>query len=437
MKTIINLAWKDLRLIQRDWLGVFFIIFFPIAMGIFFGAVMTQSSNESPKFVLSVVDEDLSDRSKRFVELLAAEEGITVEASTRDSAIDDVRRGKRVGVIVVPDGFGETAGIMWSTEPTKLQLGTDPGRAAEAGMIEGVVMQAIGQLTMERFQDSESMRPIIEDSLEQIETAEGLSVLQRTMLKASMSSLDKFLEDFDQAQEELANSETGDSAGVSFNFAEIEKLELTKTQEPSEQQKLVSKINSGWDISFPSAMLWGVLACVAGFAVSIVRERTRGTWVRLKIAPIRRSQILIGKAAACYVTTLAVIGMMTAIGMLLGMRPGNYLHLAIAALVIAYCYVGIMMTLSVIGKTEEVVAGASWGANVVFAMFGGAMVPLAFLPSFMQPLSSLSPVKWAILSLEGAIWRQFTFGEMLLPLSVLAAIGTVGMIVGCLVLSRD
>jgi ABC-2 type transport system permease protein len=103
---------------------------------------------------------------------------------------------------------------------------------------------------------------------------------------------------------------------------------------------------------------------------------------------------------------------------------------------IAMCFVGIMVAMSVIGKSEEAVSGAAWSANMLMAMFGGGMVPLIFMPAFMRSLSNASPVKWSILALEGAIWRDFSLTEMLLPCGLLVAIGVVFFSIGSVVLSR-
>jgi ABC-2 type transport system permease protein len=69
-------------------------------------------------------------------------------------------------------------------------------------------------------------------------------------------------------------------------------------------------------------------------------------------------------------------------------------------------------------------------------MFGGGMVPLLFMPPFMRTLSNASPVKWSILALEGAIWRGFSFSEMLLPCGILLTIGAFGLAIGTMMLSR-
>ena len=38
------------------------------------------------------------------------------------------------------------------------------------------------------------------------------------------------------------------------------------------------RLRSPWDISFPAAMMWGVMGCVAGFAVSIVSRLAPTGW---------------------------------------------------------------------------------------------------------------------------------------------------------------
>ena len=95
-----------------------------------------------------------------------------------------------------------------------------------------------------------------------------------------------------------------------------------------------------------------------------------------------------------------------------------------------------MMTFSVLGKTEQSVSGIGWAANMMMAMLGGCMIPVMFMPASIQQASVLSPVKWAILSIEGAIWRQFSWIELAKPCGILIAIGAAGLIIGTVVLNR-
>ena len=63
-------------------------------------------------------------------------------------------------------------------------------------------------------------------------------------------------------------------------------------------------------------------------------------------------------------------------------------------------------------------------------MIGGGTIPLAFMPPFLRAASQASPFSWAILAIEGAVWRGFAFTEMLAPLGILLFIGALGLVLG-------
>ena len=168
MRTVLTMAVKDLRLISRDWLGLFFIIGFPVLMGIFFGSMYGSVDTESASLNIAVVDDDRSDMSAKFVELARRNRTSSQsKSSAAADAMDRVRRGQLVGMIAIPKGFGETAGILWMEGPA-IEVGIDPSRKAEAGMLEGMIMQAVGKLMMARFQDPASMRPLIKQTQDEI-----------------------------------------------------------------------------------------------------------------------------------------------------------------------------------------------------------------------------------------------------------------------------
>ena len=439
MRSILTMAVKDLRLMSRDWLGMFFIIGFPIAMGIFFGSVMgSMAGDNSAPLSVAIVDEDRSPMSEKFVKELGDDGKVQVQPLAREAAMDSVRRGRHLGMIAIPKGFGETAGLMWMDSPA-IEVGVDPSRKAESAMLQGNILQAMGKLMFARFRDPASMKPVIENARQEITKSDEVPALMRPALIQLMDSFDTLTNSWAQ---ELAEENTGEpedstkSDGPQFQLARIEMIDVTRQAPKGNTQELIGRLRSKWDISFPQAMMWGVLACAAGFAITIVRERKQGTFLRLQVAPITRGQVVGGKALACFVAVIAVIGMMCALGTWLGMRPRSPSLLIAASLCIAFCFVGIMMLMSVIGKSEEAVSGAAWGANMLMAMFGGAMIPLLFMPPFMRLLSNASPVKWSILALEGAIWRGFTASEMLLPCGILIAIGALCLSAGWAVLSR-
>ena len=147
--------------------------------------------------------------------------------------------------------------------------------------------------------------------------------------------------------------------------------------------------------------------------------------------------MLAGKATACFIAVITVIAIMVALGTWLGMRPESPLTSRLGG--------GVHCLLlrrhhdadeRRSARSEEAVSGAAWGANMLMAMFGGGMIPLVFMPSFMRTLSDFSPAKWSVLVLEGSIWRGFTFAEMLTPCVVLLSVGAVCLAIGGMILSR-
>jgi len=195
---------------------------------------------------------------------------------------------------------------------------------------------------------------------------------------------------------------------------------------------------TSFQITFPQAMVWGILGCAATFAISIVQERRRGTFERLRLGPIGRAHILAGKGLACFITCASVVCFLFIGAKIIFKMPFRSLPLFIlAAACVILCFVGLMMFICTLGRTEQSAGGAGWAMFMVMAMLGGGMIPLLFMPSWLKPFSNISPVKWSIFALEGGIWRNLTFIEMLRPFAVLLAIGTAAFIFGVMMLARQ
>lgn len=444
MSRIFSMAIKDLRLLSRDKLGTFFILGFPVLMGLFFGMMLGgPSSGGSGKMRIAIVDQDQSTISKQFVAALGQQSSLLVEADELDAAKESVRKGNRIALIVLPVGFGETAGVMWESPP-KIRIGVDPSRSVESAMLQGMMMEGIGNLVGQRFQDTAGLKKSIRDQrkslAEDVTTPMGTKLLLDTFLGSVDSMLNNLetlpAEDSINKNETVGDSATPNRLNRGFNLADIESIDVSRQIDPNSVGGQLKKIRSTWDISFPQAMMWGVLGCVAGFSISIARERSQGTMLRLQVAPVSQFEILAGKALACFLAVLLVIGLLTLLGVVMGMSPNNYWLLAVAAVCVGICFVGIMMTMSLLGKTEQSVSGAGWAINMVMAMLGGAMIPVMFMPAVIQQFSVLSPIKWGILAIEGAIWRQFSWTEMMLPCGMLLAVGAIGFVLGMGLLKR-
>lgn len=186
-----------------------------------------------------------------------------------------------------------------------------------------------------------------------------------------------------------------------------------------------------YELAFPYGLIWGVLGCTATFGLSFVAERTRGTLIRLQMAPMRRVHVVAGKAGACVLTTVALAAILLAIATIgFDVRPRSFAWLAAGVMSTAVAFSGIMMMLAVLGKTERSAGGLTWTALLGMAMFGGGMVPHFLMPPWMQRIAELSPVRWAILAVESGVWRETASIEAAMTCALLMAIGVVFALIG-------
>ena len=121
------------------------------------------------------------------------------------------------------------------------------------------------------------MRSLIDKSRKDIESNAEVSPAMRPVLLTMMSSLESFMKSVADTRAAEAASEGKPKAAMpEFEVARIETLDVTREIPKGSREALVRQVRSKWDISFPQAMMWGVLACAAGFAITLVRERKQG-----------------------------------------------------------------------------------------------------------------------------------------------------------------
>ena len=355
MRILLTLALKDLRVLTRDRMALFWALGFPVLFALFFGSIMKAGAElETPAVpVVLVADPSVAmpDHIARLAQALA-DAGLRVTTLSSAAAEQAVARGDAAVLFDVP------APQSWSS----LRIGVDPARRTESSYATAV-----------------------------------LRAVLTTALAKELPVLPPF--------------ETQVVAGAG-RFA-----------------------SSGFVLVFPAMIVWGLLGCAAAFSVALVSERASGTLLRLYAAPVSRVRLIAGKALACGLACASSVLVLSAVGMLgLSVSIEDVLKYLAAALAAIACFVGVTQALSVLGNTEQAVAGAGWSTLIVLAMCGGAMVPEVLMPSWLVSISAFSPVRWAIVALEGAMWRGTPWLELAPPLLSLTMLGGVCFALGALVL---
>ena len=439
MSAVIAIARKDLTLLFRVKAAWFFTLCWPLIVAMIFGSLFGGTGSRPSQLFVAVADEDRTPASRQFVDALARRDGFDVLRTSVDEARDLVRRGRRVGAVRIPKGFGAASGRLFVGTPPRVELLVDPSRQAETAMLQGFLLeQAAGRLQTV-FSASPAGRRQIAGMLEEVNRQPD-AFAGRADLQAMLGALDAFLAKQARAQPAAPPAAAPGAEPGAAPAAEPAALPAASPAAggwrpldiavTSVQRQREGPAN-GFQITFPQGMQWGILGCMMSFAISLAVERSRGTLTRLLMSPAPPWTLLAGKGLACYLAILIVETALAVIGAaFFGVRPASPGLMVLAVLVVPLGFVGLMMFVASLGRTEEAASGAGWALMMPMSMLGGGMIPLAVMPQWIQPLSYLSPVRWAIISYEGAIWRGFSLAEMLLPCAILIGIGAVAFAIG-------
>lgn len=428
MRPTLALAIKDLRLLFRDRVAFFFTFVFPLIVAVFFGYVFAgpKPGDGASELRVLLADLDNTDASRAFARRLDAHNLVAVEpVETENDARAAVLAGRRSAAIILPPGFGDASGGLFVGQAATVRLALDPSRVAEGAMLQGVLMEVAFAAMQNDFQNADAMRTRVDQAREMLDQA-NLPPHLRAAFDALLTSSVGLAEQIERESQGGDDAAPTDDAGVSgWAPVSVETVELRRNRG--------NRPDNAFEVTFPQAIMWGVLGACFGFATSLVTERTKGTLMRLRVAPMSPLTLLRAKALACFVTMLLVVATLLFVGVaFFDVRAESPALLALAVLSASACFCGIMMLLAVLSRSEAAAGGFGWGVLLILAMLGGGMIPLFAMPGWMQRVSVFSPVSWAIRAMEGAIWRGFTPRQMLAPCALLVGCGVVCFAVGVL-----
>ncbi len=422
MRAVLALARKDLRILTRVRAALFFTLIWPIIVAVLFGFVFSGQASEGTRGAIriAVVDEDQTERSRAFIARLDEAPEIEVTPAPLDEAAALVRRGQRAAFVVIEPGFGEASGRVFYGPSRQVEVGVDPSRQAEAGMLQGLLVKYAMEDVQQLFTNPTASREMVQEALSDLRGSGGAPEL--APVERFLGELDTFL-----AAPQASTAAPGQPAGWT-------PLVVTTTDVRRERTGPAN----AFEVTFPQGVMWGLIGCVMSFAISLVTERVHGTLTRLRMAPLSYTGILGGKAVACLAAMIVLQIVLFALGaVVFGIRPHSWAALVAIGLSSAVGFVGFMMLIAGIGRTEQGTSGAGWAMLMPMTLFGGGMMPQFIMPAWMTTVGALSPVTWVIRGMEGAIWRGFSATEMLLPCGILLAFGGLCFALGVRALRED
>ncbi|MCC5822012.1 MAG: ABC transporter permease [Phycisphaerales bacterium] len=434
MRVVWAIAVKDLRLLMRDRVAAFFTLVFPLLFGVVFGLIFQQAfgggGGGTPEIRVAIVDLDDSELSREYAEALVEMGGLTVVGVEGPSEVEEqVRRGRLAAGIIIPPGFGAgMQGALFGEAPG-IEVVMDPSRAAEAGVLRGLMTGAGFRVMAGVFQRPDMVGDQIGRVREAVRQDASMRAMDRMLMGTLLDSADRL---FGRGAAENgpafgAGDRGGDGAGMD-GFTPVR----VSMRMPERGGGGMGGLNSAFELTYPQAAAWALVGCVTGFGLSLVGERTSGTLKRLAVAPVRRDVVVYGKALACFIAAVVVLAVLRGLFALpvFGVRGGAPWLEVVSIGMIAFAFVGVMMALSTVATSAGGAEGGVRAVLLILALLGGAGVPLMFFTGWLRWVTMGSPFRWAIVALEGSTWRGWTPGELLGPWMVLGGIGALGMVFG-------
>jgi linearmycin/streptolysin S transport system permease protein len=364
MTALLAMVRKDLRLFFSDRRAVIVAFAVPIFIGSFIGSITGGAgrNNGRPRVNVAIADEDGSALSNAIVANAMADPGLNVTAVNAVVAKDRVRKGESAVAVVIPAGFGDGS------------------------------MQALTRRSETRPQLS-----IFYDPSRQIE----LQLVQGVM--------------------------TGHIVGAITTA-----LNLPRPSPPFtvQTEALTSRENvpyNGYAHSFAGMGIQFLLFSALNLGIEMLVEREKGLWARLRSAPVSRFLIVGGKIASISIICLMTLLVSFGFAMLVfKVRiEGSLIGFAAVAISCSMMAAGFGLLVAAVGNSPKTARGVSTLASLVMVMLGGAWVPTFVFPKWLQNVTVIVPVRWAVDGLDATTWRGLGLSSAVAPTLALLAFAAV------------
>ncbi|MBI2838446.1 MAG: ABC transporter permease [Acidobacteria bacterium] len=171
-----------------------------------------------------------------------------------------------------------------------------------------------------------------------------------------------------------------------------------------------------------------MLTAVLSTALSVVREKERGTMEQLRVAPLRPAQLIVGKSLPFLIISLmATVMILVAARLLFGVViMGPHLHLFFATLLYLIGALGFGLLISTLANTQAWAFQVGITTSMLPALLlSGFIFPIAGMPRVLQWITYAVPARYYLVVLRGIILKGAglaPFGTQMMFLGIYAII---------------
>ncbi len=236
--------------------------------------------------------------------------------------------------------------------------------------------------------------PAVKQSLQQLVQSAIRETIARTETRLLFMNMQEQVSAFGPQAAALIT--LPDSAALSGSAIPVKKAYVSRNK--------TAIVPNSVQHNIPSWSLFAMFFIVIPLAGSLIQERDEGTFKRLQALPVRYGELLAGKTAVYFLVCWSQFLIMLSIGVyimpLLGLpalQTGSHSGaLALMVTVTALAAVGYGLMVGSVARTQQQASSFGSISVIIAAAVGGIWVPVFIMPEFMQTISLLSPLNWAL-----------------------------------------
>jgi ABC-2 type transport system permease protein len=151
-----------------------------------------------------------------------------------------------------------------------------------------------------------------------------------------------------------------------------------------------------------------IMTAVISIALSIVREKERGTIEQINVSPLSSFELLLGKTIPYSLVALLIASIILFAGhILFGVSiKGSYLLLFISTLIFLFACLNLGILISSISDSQQVAFQISALVSLLPSfLLSGFVFPIESMPPVIQVLTNITPVKFYIIILRDILLK--------------------------------
>jgi ABC-2 type transport system permease protein len=164
--------------------------------------------------------------------------------------------------------------------------------------------------------------------------------------------------------------------------------------------------NEAWMVPGIVVLIITIVTLLLG-ALSLVREKERGTLEQLAVTPIRKYQLFAGKLLPFFIYAFAELVIVLKLAeIVFRLKPeGSLLSLWLAVALYLFTTLGLGLLVSTVSRTQQQALFLAWFFMIFLILLSGFFIPVANMPWWLRQLTRLNPLRY-MMTIVRDIWLK-------------------------------